>query len=245
VYDIHNHVLPQVDDGAKGMRMSLRMLEHAIRQGITHVLSTPHVNDRVGAQAGDLFAQRLHELQSEVQRLGLPVEIGLGSEVMFGANMQDLFQHTYSTLNGTGKYYLVEFPRQTPFEIILNVIKASRKWGKIPVVAHHERYPLAFRSVDQLIKLRSEGAILSLDAGSLTGQFGKLMMKHARVLLATGHIEMLMSDAHDDESQNFCLAAGRDEAATIVGAAAARQMVTDAPRRVWDGMDWPKFEMKT
>ena len=56
---------------------------------------------------------------------------------------------------------------------------------------------------------------------------------------------MLMSDAHDDESQNFCLAAGRDEAATIVGAAAARQMVTDAPRRVWDGMDWPKFEMKT
>jgi len=242
VYDLHNHILPQVDDGAKGMRMSIRMLEHAIRQGITHVLATPHVNERTGAQAALLFDERLTELRAEVQRIGLPIEIGLGSEVMFGAGMNELFNFSFSTLNGTGKYYLVEFPRQTPFEIILNVIKASRKWKKIPVVAHHERYPLAFRSVDQLIMLRREGAILTLDAGSLTGQFGKPMMKHARDLVSTGHIEVLMSDAHDDDQQNFCLAAGRDAAAAIVGAASASKMVTEAPRRIWDGDDWPLFE---
>lgn len=232
-----------VDDGAKGMRMALRMLESAIRQGITHVLATPHANDRSGDHSNELFQLRLNELSTEVKRLELPIELGLGSEIMFGAQMQDLFTQPFSTLNGTGKYYLVEFPRQTPFEIILNVVKASRKWGKVPVVAHHERYPLAFRSVEQLTKLRSEGAILSMDAGSLTGQFGKPMQRHSRDLLSTGHIEILTSDAHDDEAQNFCLAAGRDEAAGIVGTVDARKMVSDAPRRVWDGTDWPKFEL--
>ncbi|MBK6765994.1 MAG: hypothetical protein IPG71_06615 [bacterium] len=242
MYDIHNHVLPQVDDGAKGLRESLRMLESAILQGITHVLCTPHANDRSGQQAGELFEYRFQELLDEVKRLDLPVELGLGSEIMFGMNIADLLKYRYASLNGTEKYFLVEFPRQTPFEIILNVVKAAKKWNRVPVVAHHERYPLAFRNADQLIKLRAAGAILTMDAGSLTGQFGKAMQKHARDLLATGHIEILTSDAHDAEKQSFCLAASRDEAAVIVGSAAAWQMVLDAPRRIWFGDDWPKYE---
>lgn len=242
MYDIHNHVLPQVDDGAKGMREALRMLESAIHQGITHVICTPHANDHTGAQAGEFFEMKFRELKSEVTRVGLPIEIGLGSEIMFGMQMSEMLDYPYATLNGTGKYFLVEFPRQTPFEIILNVVKASKRWGKIPVIAHHERYPLAFRNPDQLVKLRSEGAILTMDAGSLFGQFGKPMQKHSRELLATGHIEILTSDAHDDDKQNFCLAPSLKEAEAIVGAVAARHMVLDAPRRIWDGEAWPKFE---
>lgn len=242
MYDIHNHVLPQVDDGAKGMRQSIRMLESAIRQGITHVICTPHANDHSGEHANDLFNDRLSALNAEIAKLELPIEIGLGAEIMFGMNMQKVLALPFATLNGKGKYTLIEFPRQTPFEVIHNVVKAVRKWGYIPVIAHHERYPLAFRNVDQLVKLRSEGAILTLDAGSLTGQFGLPMKRQARDLLETGHIEILTSDAHDDEKQNFCLAASRDEAATIVGATVARQMVTDAPRRIWDGEDWPQFK---
>ena len=238
MYDIHNHVLPQVDDGAKGMRQAIRMLESAIHQGITHVLCTPHANDRSNSHANDLFQDRLTALRAEVVRLQLPIEIGLGAEIMFGMQMQEVLRQPFASLNGTGKYSLIEFPRQTPFEVILNVVKAMRKWSVIPVIAHHERYPLAFRNIDQLVKLRSEGAILTLDAGSLTGQFGIPMKRHARDLLSTGHIEILASDAHDDEKQNFCLAAGRDEAASIVGAPAARSMVTDAPRRIWLGEDW-------
>jgi len=245
VYDIHNHVLPAVDDGAKGIRQSIRMLESAIHQGITHVLCTPHTNDRAGVRTNELFQARLIELRAEVARLELPVEIGLGAEIMFGMNIREVLAQPFASLNRTGKYYLIEFPRQTPFEIILNVVKASRRWGMTPVVAHHERYPLAFRNIDQLVMLRQEGAILTMDAGSLSGQFGAPMKRHSRNLLATGHIEILASDAHDDGKQNFCLATGREEAAAIVGVEAARKMVLDAPRRVWRGEDWPEFQAMT
>lgn len=242
MYDIHNHVLPQVDDGAKGMRESIRMLESAIRQGITHVICTPHANDHSNSHANDLFNDRLAALNAEVAKLELPIEIGLGAEVMFGMNMQKVLAQPFGTLNGKGKYSLIEFPRQTPFEIIHNVVKAVGKWGYIPVIAHHERYPLAFRNVEQLVKLRTDGAILTMDAGSLTGQFGLPMKRHSRDLLATGQIEILTSDAHDDDKQNFCLAAARDEAAAIVGAPTAQKMVTDAPRRIWNGEEWPEFK---
>lgn len=243
MYDIHNHVLPQVDDGAKGMRQSIRMLESAIRQGITHVICTPHANDHSNAHANELFNERLTALNTEITKLGLPIEIGLGAEIMFGMNMQKVLAQPFATLNGKGKYSLIEFPRQTPFEVIHNVVKSVRNWGYIPVIAHHERYTFAFRNVEQLVKLRTDGAILTLDAGSLTGQFGLPMKRQARDLLATGHIEILTSDAHDDENQNFCLSESRDEAATIVGKQAASEMVTDAPRRIWNGEEWPHFKV--
>ena len=234
-----------MDDGARGMRQSIRMLELAIHQGITHVLCTPHANDRASYQANELFQARFAELQEEVTRLELPVEIGLGAEIMFGMNITEVLSMPFASLNGTRKYFLVEFPRQTPFEVIYNVVKASKKWGMRPVIAHHERYPLAFRNVEQLIKLRTEGAILTLDAGSLVGQFGVPMKRQARDLVATGQIEILTSDAHDDDKQGFYLASGKAEAATLVGPVAAQQMVLDAPRRVWNGEDWPELKATT
>lgn len=243
MYDIHNHVLPAVDDGARGMRQSIRMLELAIHQGITHVICTPHANDRASYQANDLFHERFSDLKAEITRLELPVEIGLGAEIMFGMNIKEVLSMPFASLNGTRKYFLVEFPRQTPFEIIFNVVKASQKWGMRPVIAHHERYPLAFRNVEQLIKLRQEGAILTLDAGSLVGQFGLPTKRQARDLIASGQIEILTSDAHDDDKQGFYLAVGKAEAATIVGPMAAQQMVLDAPRRIWNGEEWPEFQV--
>lgn len=242
MYDIHNHVLPQVDDGAKGLRQSIRMLETAIRQGITHVLCTPHANDRSNAQANALFQARMDELTSEVAKSHLPVELGLGSEIMFGVNMLEVLKQPFATLNGKGKYTLIEFPRQTPYDIIANVAKSVVRWGFTPVIAHHERYPLACRSTEQLTELRKIGCILTMDAGSLTGQFGLQMKRQARELLATGHIEVLTSDAHDDDKQNFCLAAARQEASAIVGSAVAEQLVLDAPRRIWNGDPWPEFK---
>ncbi|MCC6477007.1 hypothetical protein IT157_08125 [bacterium] len=244
MYDIHNHVLPGVDDGASGMRQSLRMLEGAIHQGITHVVCTPHANDRSGPRANELFQERFQELKAEVTKLELPIEIGLGSEIMFGADIEQTLKQPFATINGHGRYFLLEFPTKTPFEIIHNVVRASIRWGKRPVIAHHERFTLASQNEEQLRTLRASGAILTMDAGSLTGRFGKVMQKHARALMSSGHIEILASDAHDEALQGFCLAEGREEAAGLVGMVEANKMALDAPRRVWNNDDWPEVNLK-
>ena len=117
--------------------MSIRMIEQAIHQGITHIVCTPHANDRSGEQAGDLFQISFDKLVREVKFLELPVELGLASEIMFGAELQKTLDYNFATYNGKGRYFLLEFSRETPFEIILNVIRAARRWKKRPVIAHY------------------------------------------------------------------------------------------------------------
>jgi protein-tyrosine phosphatase len=215
------------------------MLEMAILQGITHVACTPHSNDRSGAKANEAFQSAFKELSAEITRIELPVEITLASEIMFGANIEKLFSFPFATYSGKGKYFLVEFPTETPFEIILNVIRSAQRWKKRPVIAHYERYDRACRSKDQAEQIRDAGGIITLDAGSLVGQFGRPMLKRSKELMEWGVVDILCSDAHNDDDHRFILREGFEAAAKIIGEPTARLLVVDHPRRVWNGDEWP------
>jgi protein-tyrosine phosphatase len=220
------------------MRMSLRMLEQAILQGITHVACTPHANDRAGEEANKLFHSAFEKLVREVKSLELPIELGLASEIMFGAELQQTLNYSFATYNGKGRYFLIEFSRETPFEIILNVVRASRRWNKRPVIAHFERYRHACKDKSQPEQVRAEGGILSLDAGSLIGQFGKPMVKVSKKLLEWNCVDVIASDAHDDDTHGFCLKAGREAVSSLRDADVARKVTVDNPRTIWESGAW-------
>jgi protein-tyrosine phosphatase len=209
LYDIHNHVLPGIDS-----------------------------NDRSGEQADKLFRFSFNKLVREVESLELPVELGLAAEIMFGAELQQTLNFSFATYNGKGHYFLLEFSRETPFEIILNVVRAARRWNKRPVIAHFERYRHACKEKLQPEQVRAEGGILSLDAGSLTGQFGKPMIKVSKKLLEWDCIEILASDAHDDDTHGFCLKASREMVCAMYSADKAERLTVDNPRLIWENHPW-------
>ena len=240
MFDIHNHVLPRVDDGANNTIIALRMLEQAVAQGITHVCCTPHANDRSTDLTNEHFQMAFAKLKDAVAVGGLPVELGLAAELMIGTDLQRVLAYPFATYNGKGEYFLLEFQRDLSHEVILNVLKTVRQWGKKPVIAHVERYSRVVASPERPEELRREGAILSMDAGSLFGQFGSVIQKRARALLQLDVIDILTSDAHNDEHHGFCLDKSLPIAASIVGEARAREMVNDNPRRVWFGEPWPE-----
>jgi protein-tyrosine phosphatase len=239
VYDLHNHVLPGVDDGAVDLRTTLRMLEIAAKQGITHVACTPHSDDRADAERDRLFQSVFLHVKEAARQHGLPVELILASELMVGPNIVSTLALPSTNYGGQGKYCLIEFPIETPFEIILNVVKALRRKGVWPVLAHYERFARAQRSADQPRALRAERAVITMDAGSVLGQFGNVLVKRAKQLLQWECVDILASDAHDDGSHGFCMKASVEATAGIIGIDAVRKMVLDNPRRVWEGLPWP------
>ncbi len=244
MYDIHNHVLPGLDDGAVELRTALRMLEIAAKQGITNVACTPHSDDRADSERDRLFQSVFHHVKEAAKERQIPVEMTLASELMVGPNILqvlDLHSHNYG---GHGSYCLIEFPIETPFEIIHNVVKSIRRRNIWPVLAHFERFARAQRSADQPHALRAEGAVLTLDAGSLLGQFGNVLVKRAKQLLDWDCVDILASDAHDDGSHGFCLKASVDATAAIIGMETTRKLVLDNPRRVWEGLPWPGKNVK-
>ncbi len=169
MYDLHNHLLPGVDDGARNLKVSLRMLEIALRQGITHVACTPHATDRLDENQDRLHQSVFLLVKNAAKEHGLPIELILASELMVGTNLLKALSHPSATYAGEGKYCLVEFFPEMPFEIVQNVIIALTRQKLWPVMAHYERYARAQNKPEQPRALRELGAILTLDAGSLVG----------------------------------------------------------------------------
>jgi protein-tyrosine phosphatase len=240
VIDLHNHVLPGVDDGAHDLEMALRMLQIAADHGITHVACTSHGDDRASVRTDELMQSVFAELKGAARNIGLPVELSLGSELMLGADILRVLSLPFATYGGMKKYCLIEVPTETPFEIILNAVRTIRRNGLHVVLAHFERFSRAQRTVEQVTSLRAAGAIITLDAGSLVGQFGPVIEKRARQLLEWQVVDILASDAHDDGEHGFRLKEGRDAAAEILGPAEASRLVLENPRIVWEGLPWPE-----
>ncbi|RPH93148.1 hypothetical protein EHM69_11070 [candidate division KSB1 bacterium] len=236
--DLHNHVLPGVDDGAYDLEMALRMLDIAAGQGITHVACTPHGHDRMNEETDRLYQSVFLELQKAVEELGIPVQLALGTEIMLGVELLRVLHLPCATYHGAGKYFLLEFPIETPFEIILNVTTTAHRANRRPVLAHFERFARAMRTKEYVKKIREAGAVISLDAGSLVGQFGAVIEKRARQLLEWDVVDLLASDAHNDAVHGFRLKEGYDAAVKILGEEKALKLVNDHPRRVWEGLPW-------
>jgi protein-tyrosine phosphatase len=142
------------------------------------------------------------------------------------------------TING-GPYVLVEFPHSVVplgseralFELMSNGIK--------PVIAHPERNRQLMAEPERLLALIEMGVLGQLDAGSLTGQFGKKVTEAARTMIEHGLIHFIASDCHNTRNRVPGISGAMNAAAEIVGDEYARAMVDGNPAAVVDGKPIP------
>lgn len=200
--DIHHHLLPGLDDGARDLDTSLAMVEMAIADGITHIVCTPHANHRYffdPEHNAALFA----ELQDAIaKRFGELITLGLGCDfhLMFD-NIEDAQRHpTRYTINGHN-YLLVEFPdsaispntAQTFYQLSLS--------GMTPIITHPERNPILARQPERMLDWLKAGALIQITASSLTGRFGQGAEQAAIWLLDHQWVHFLATDAHNTQSR--------------------------------------------
>lgn len=234
--DIHHHLLPGLDDGARDLDTALAMAEMAIADGITHVVCTPHANHHYffdPERNAALFA----ELQDAiVKRFGDVLTLGLGCDfhLMFD-NIEDAQrQPTRYTINGHN-YLLVEFPdsaiapntAQTFYQLSLS--------GMIPIVTHPERNPILSRQPERMFEWLQAGALIQVTANSLTGRFGQGAEQSARWLLDHQWVHFLATDAHNTQSRPPRLRLAYDFVAEHYDAATAERLCVKNPRAAFYG----------
>ena len=196
MFDIHYHLLFGVDDGPKEFEDSLALGEASIVDGVTHIVCTPHSNDKYNFDPA-LNRERMLMLQERFEgrlTLGLGCDFHLSFE-----NVEDLYKDpSRYTING-GRYLLVEFPDFGIQPNIANVFYKMITSGITPIITHPERNPTILNDSSIMIEWLRIGCLVQVTASSLTGRFGSRAQEMSVKLLKKNWIHIIASDAHSTE----------------------------------------------
>ena len=195
--DLHTHVLPGIDDGAKDDAQALAMLRVAEDEGIVAVVATPHAHH-----------VRQHDVPAAVARLnrlaresGLDVRVIPGSEVRIGMRAVELHREgELLTLNGT-PYVLFElfFHDEWPPQLVEQSFARLQAAGLWPILAHAERYAFVQRDPPAIAPLVERGVLAQINALSLEGYEGIAAQRAAERLIRERLAHIIASDAHNHE----------------------------------------------
>ncbi len=196
--DFHNHLIPDVDDGARDLEQAIKGVRALRGEGVRTICVSPHVlgsattepaarEARLGALDRGWSALR-RAVEAEVPN----VTITRGVELMLDVPRPDASDERLR-LGGT-RFVLVEFPFLMVPPHAGQALADLRAQGWIPVLAHPERYSGA--SVERAAAWRDSGAYLQLNAGSLGGRYGGSAQDLATRLLERGLVDYVASDYH-------------------------------------------------
>lgn len=196
--DIHAHILPYVDDGAADMADALLMAELAVESGVDTIIATPHSNipGEVDNYYDPVLAQHMVAFQGQIKASGLPLTLLIGMEI-FGTEdvAQKIMEGRLISLNSSG-YYLVEFGFRCSGAWITEILNSILAIGKVPVIAHPERYHCVQQNPKLALDWIDLGCQLQMNKGSIFGRFGKASFRTADKLLRNDWITYVASDAH-------------------------------------------------
>ena len=229
--DIHTHILPMVDDGAKTMEDAVALLGMAWEDGIRGLILTPHYRGRFKADAQKI-AEIFEDLVDVAGERYPGMALYLGNEVYYKEGvMGALEEGRIRSLNGS-RYVLLEFDNVMLRNQILNGVSEVIRYGYTPIIAHLERYDL-FQKDRELVELVLDmGALIQLNAGSVLGRNGLRTKWFCRGLLKKGQVHFIASDAHDPVRRTPLLGACFQLVQRKYGQALARQIFVSNPQAV-------------
>ena len=197
IIDIHCHVLPGVDDGARTADEGLELLKMAYEQGVRAVVATPHYSRMT---TDDTRREKQLALASELERkmkeqTDPDFSVFLGQEIYYHEDLPRRLEDGFGWTMAGSKYILIEFDTGADFETIYRGFRNVTNLGYRPLFAHIERYP-SIRKGDRLKELAGLGVIMQMNYTSLAGSLFDSEVRWCRKQVADGVIDLLGTDMH-------------------------------------------------
>ncbi len=243
--DLHNHLIPGVDDGARDAEESLRWLRLMWADGVTRLATSPHLFGWLTQEESGTFERRLRDLEQAFAELQSAVAgrddvpaLHFSQEILVPTPevAQAVFGHPDVGVRGT-RYALCEFgfdPEGDPCD----VVAAVRAQGRTPIIAHPERYRRdgGRIPIEEMRRWKEAGALLQVNGGSLLGDYTKSIEHTAWRLIEEGLADLVSSDHHADSRPVSPRAVGRALARRGAGEQ-ARLLLAENTGRVLDDRD--------
>lgn len=202
--DIHSHILPGIDDGAKDINESLELARGAVAEGIRTIIATPHHQNGHYLNDKESILEKVAQLNGVLRQEKIQLTVLPGQETrIYGEILDDYKKGEILTLNNGGKYVFIELPsdhvplyaEQLLFEIQLE--------GLIPIIVHPERNRGFIERSELLFQLVKKGALTQVTGASLAGFFGKKIKKFSLQMVEANLTHFVASDAHNMINRTF------------------------------------------
>ena len=243
--DIHCHILPGIDDGARDITESAEMINTARLNKIDAIIATPHFTDFDKIE--DFLFNRYEAAQSFEEMLesfdnkpavAYGAEVFLDNKVFTAGNLDEL------TLNGS-RYMLCEYTLE-PFVPEKAVIYAEEicARGYIPIIAHPERYISFAQNPTVVNRLWDMGCKFQVNASSLAGAGGEDMRRFTEDLILKGFADFIATDAHSHKIRNNRILEKMEDFPESISEDMLKYLLENAPLRVLKDEVFPQKEVK-
>ena len=234
--DLHCHLLPAIDDGAKDQDQALAMVRLALADGITDIVCTPHHLNGVYMNDAQSIRSHCRALQQAIEAAGLGLRLHPGAENHLVPELpKALEEGSALTLADQGRHVLVELPVMSIPLGTDQVLKSILSQGLTPIIVHPERNDALRRSPETLGRWVQWGCLGQVTAQSLTGQFGPQVQQASKAMVAKGIIHCLASDAHRDRRRIPILSEGHEQLERWFGAPLAALLTDEVPQKLLAG----------
>jgi protein-tyrosine phosphatase len=238
VIDLHCHLLPGIDDGPKGLSVSLQMAQIAVSDGIRIIACTPHIQPGVYENTGPAIRSAVTQLQAELDKAEIPLLLTSGADVHIVPNLLTGLKNGSILPLGKSRYFLLEPPQGLApprFESFVFGLVAA---GYIPIITHPERlswiegqYAMLERTV------RQGGAWTQLTGNSILGKFGRRARYWSERMLDEGLVHIIATDAHNTDQRPPLLSEAVAAIEKQISPEEARHMVITRPAGVLRNAD--------
>lgn len=201
--DIHCHILPSLDDGAKDLSESLAMAEAAVKEGIHTIIATPHYKNNLFENKSIDILGAVEELGRHLKEANIPLTLLPGQEPRIsGEFLSDVANQEILTLANT-KYLFIELPNGHVPRYTEQLLFDIQLEGLIPIIVHPERNTEIIEQPDLLYRFVKKGALTQVTAASITGAFGKKIRRFSFDLIENQLTHFIASDAHNLTNRSF------------------------------------------
>lgn len=193
--DIHSHLLPGIDDGAKTIDDTRNLMLELKSFGYNHFITTPHIITNVWKNTEIRIKEHYETINNELKNEKLYSSFNTAAEYMIDSFFMKRLE-TEKLLTLKGNFVLIEMSYLNPPIQLYDIIFEIQLAGYTPILAHPERYTFYHNNFSEYEKLKKTGCLFQLNLLSTVDYYGKNISSIADKLLQKGMIDFVGSDVH-------------------------------------------------
>ena len=236
--DIHSHIIPNVDDGARSVEETFNILKEAQEAGFTDVILTSHfLLNYYETNAQELIFWK-EKLQEVLKKQGTKINLHSGMEIYITNQMEELLENKKILTLANSGYMLIELPLATNVKYFDYVVYYLEAKGIKPIIAHPERYKCVQKDPDIVEEYIEKGCLIQCNYGSIVNLYGREAEKTIKTLLKKNQVHFLGSDVHRENGTYLIILDAIKKIRKIIGENKINELTTINPKKILQNEEW-------